>query len=50
MLEDRGNAVLGSDRYVYPPMSDLLAAVEIPCQDGFDADYITDDVDLPEDL
>ena len=50
MLENRGYAVRGSDQHVYPPMSDLLAAVEIPCQDGFDADHITDDVDLPEDL
>ena len=27
-------------------VSDFLAAREIPCQDGFDADHITDDVDL----
>ena len=46
MLKDRGYTVRGSDQHVYPPMSDFLAAREIPCQDGFDADHITDDVDL----
>ena len=46
MLKDRGFAVRGSDQHVYPPMSDFLAAREIPCQDGFDADHITADVDL----
>ena len=46
MLKDRGYTVRGSDQHVYPPMSDFLAAREIPCQDGFDADHVTDDVDL----
>ena len=46
MLKDRGYTVLGSDQHVYPPMSDFLASREISCQDGFDADHITDDVDL----
>ena len=46
MLKDRGYAVRGSDQHVYPPMSDFLAAREIRCQDGFDADHITDDIDL----
>ena len=46
MLEDRGYTVRGSDQHVYPPMSDFLAARDILCQDGFDADHITDDVDL----
>ena len=46
MLKDRGYTVRGSDQHVYPPMSDFLAAHEIPCQDGFDADHITGDIDL----
>ena len=46
MLKDRGFAVRGSDQHVYPPMSDFLAAREIPCHDGFDAEHITDDIDL----
>ena len=46
MLKDRGYTVQGSDQHVYPPMSEFLAAREIRCQDGFDADHITDDVDL----
>ena len=46
MLKDRGYTVRGSDQHVYPPMSDFLAAREIRCQGGFDADHITDDVDL----
>ena len=46
MLKDRGYTVRGSDQHVYPPMSDFLAAREIPCQDGFDADHITDDIDV----
>ena len=46
MLKDLGYTVRGSDQHVYPPMSDFLAAREIPCQDGFDADHITADVDL----
>ena len=46
MLKDLGYTVRGSDQHVYPPMSDFLAAREISCQDGFDADHITADVDL----
>ena len=46
MLKDRGDAVRGSDAQIYSPMSDFLAARQIPCQDGFDADHITDDIDL----
>ena len=46
MLKDQGHAVRGSDQQVYPPMSDFLAARGIACQDGFDADHITDDIDL----
>ena len=46
MLKERGYTVRGSDQHVYPPMSDFLAAREIRYQDCFDADHITDDVDL----
>ena len=46
MLKDLGYTVRGSDQHMYPPMSDFLAAREIPCQDRFDADHITDDVDM----
>ena len=46
MLKDRGYAVRGSDQHVYPPMSDFLAARKILCQNGFDPEHITDDVDL----
>lgn len=46
MLKDLGYTVRGSDQHVYPPMSDFLAARAIPCQDGFDADHITSDIDL----
>ena len=46
MLKDLGYTVRGSDQHMYPPMSDYLAAREIPCQDRFDADHITDDVDM----
>ena len=46
MLKDRGYTVGGSDQRVYPPMSDFLAARQIRCQEGFDADHIPDDVDL----
>ena len=46
MLKDEGHRVRGSDQHVYPPMSDFLAARDIPCYDGFDAGHITSDVDL----
>jgi len=46
MLKDLGHTVRGSDQHVYPPMSDFLAARDIPCLDGFDPDHLTADVDL----
>jgi len=46
MLQERGHVVRGSDQHVYPPMSDFLRDRGIPCHDGFDADQITDDLDL----
>ena len=30
LLKQRGHRVTGSDRNVYPPMSDLLASLAIP--------------------
>lgn len=36
MLKEMGYAVTGSDRKVYPPMSDLLSQKNIPLADGFD--------------
>ncbi|MBM42800.1 MAG: UDP-N-acetylmuramate:L-alanyl-gamma-D-glutamyl-meso-diaminopimelate ligase [Acidobacteria bacterium] len=46
MLQERGYSVQGSDQHVYPPMSDFLAARDIAVHDGFDADRITDGLDL----
>jgi UDP-N-acetylmuramate: L-alanyl-gamma-D-glutamyl-meso-diaminopimelate ligase len=46
MLKDLGYTVRGSDQHVYPPMSEFLAAREIPCLDGFRAAQITADIDL----
>ena len=46
MLQERGYVVRGSDRHVYPPMSDFLAVRGIACQEGFDAGRITSDIDL----
>ena len=46
MLKEGGHVVGGSDRHVYPPMSDFLAARGIPCRDGFDASHLAADVDL----
>ena len=36
MLKDAGHEVRGSDSGIYPPMSDQLAAAEIPVFEGFD--------------
>jgi UDP-N-acetylmuramate: L-alanyl-gamma-D-glutamyl-meso-diaminopimelate ligase len=46
LLKSRGHDVRGSDQNVYPPMSDFLAAEEIPTMMGFSADHVTSDVDL----
>ena len=35
MLQERGLMVTGSDENVYPPMSDFLAALEIPVAQGY---------------
>jgi UDP-N-acetylmuramate: L-alanyl-gamma-D-glutamyl-meso-diaminopimelate ligase len=37
LLKEAGHEVRGSDTGIYPPMSDQLAAAEIPVFEGFDA-------------
>jgi UDP-N-acetylmuramate: L-alanyl-gamma-D-glutamyl-meso-diaminopimelate ligase len=46
MLKGRGHEVRGSDKDVYPPMSDFLAAEGIPALNGYRAEHITGDLDL----
>jgi UDP-N-acetylmuramate: L-alanyl-gamma-D-glutamyl-meso-diaminopimelate ligase len=46
MLKRKGLDVRGSDQDVYPPMSDFLAAENIPAFAGYSADHITGDLDL----
>src|SRR5262245_56737427 len=46
LLKSRGHDVRGSDQHVYPPMSDFLAAEQIPTLSGYAADHITADLDL----
>jgi UDP-N-acetylmuramate: L-alanyl-gamma-D-glutamyl-meso-diaminopimelate ligase len=46
LLKRRGHDVRGSDQNVYPPMSDFLAAEQIPTMNGYAADHITPDIDL----
>jgi UDP-N-acetylmuramate: L-alanyl-gamma-D-glutamyl-meso-diaminopimelate ligase len=46
MLKRRGFDVQGSDRDVYPPMSDFLALEGIPALIGYRAEHITQDLGL----
>jgi UDP-N-acetylmuramate: L-alanyl-gamma-D-glutamyl-meso-diaminopimelate ligase len=46
LLRSRGHYVQGSDQNVYPPMSEFLAAEQIPTLTGYAADHITSDLDL----
>src|SRR5258706_856401 len=46
MLKRKGFDVRGSDQDVYPPMSDFLAAEQIPAFAGYDAGNITADLAL----
>src|SRR5688500_11997723 len=46
LLKRRGHDVRGSDRNVYPPMSDCLASAGIRTMPGYAATNVTDDVDL----
>ncbi len=46
MLKDMGYEVTGSDRKVYPPMSDFLARKGISLMEGFSADNLSHRPDL----
>ena len=46
MLVDAGYEVSGSDRAVYPPMSDYLARLGIPVMEGFEASNLDHRPDL----
>jgi len=46
LLRSRGHYVQGSDQNVYPPMSDFLAAEQIPTLNGYAAEHITSDLDV----
>lgn len=46
MLKRKGLDVRGSDKDVYPPMSDFLAAEGIPVFNGYRAEQITSELDL----
>jgi UDP-N-acetylmuramate: L-alanyl-gamma-D-glutamyl-meso-diaminopimelate ligase len=46
LLKHKGFDVRGSDRDVYPPMSDFLAAEGIQTFNGFRPEHITGDLDL----
>ncbi len=46
MLKKKGCDVIGSDRDVYPPMSEFLAAEGIDARSGYSATHITGDLDL----
>ena len=40
MLQDRGHRVTGSDEHVYPPMSTMLADLNIPVMQGYQAAHL----------
>jgi UDP-N-acetylmuramate: L-alanyl-gamma-D-glutamyl-meso-diaminopimelate ligase len=42
LLKHRGFDVRGSDQAIYPPMSDFLAAEQIPILEGYKAEHIDD--------
>jgi UDP-N-acetylmuramate: L-alanyl-gamma-D-glutamyl-meso-diaminopimelate ligase len=46
MLKAKGLDVQGSDQNMYPPMSDFLRAEGIRTLEGYQADHITDEIDL----
>lgn len=46
LLKQRGFDVRGSDQHVYPPMSDFLAAEQIPVLEGYRPEHIDDGLDL----
>jgi len=42
LAREAGHEVFGSDRGLYPPMSDILRASQITCHEGFDADRLAE--------
>ena len=46
LMKQKGIDVRGSDKDVYPPMSDFLASEQILTHSGFSPEHITDDLDL----
>ena len=46
MLKHKGFDVRGSDQDVYPPMSEFLAAEDIPALSGYRAEHVTSNLDL----
>jgi UDP-N-acetylmuramate: L-alanyl-gamma-D-glutamyl-meso-diaminopimelate ligase len=46
MLQARGHVVQGSDRGIYPPMSEFLAREHIRAFDGYRPEQITPDIDV----
>lgn len=46
MLRERGMQITGSDQQIYPPMSDFLADMHIPVQQGFCAQHLHPAPDL----
>jgi UDP-N-acetylmuramate: L-alanyl-gamma-D-glutamyl-meso-diaminopimelate ligase len=46
LLKESGYEVTGSDVNIYPPMSTLLADLNIPVKPGFKRENITQDIDL----
>lgn len=45
MLQARGHRVTGSDEHVYPPMSTMLAQLQIPVMQGYDAAHLEPEPD-----
>lgn len=46
LLKQKGHEVWGSDRGIYPPMSDFLAEHQIPLWEGFSEDHLTKPFDM----
>lgn len=46
MLKEKGCLVSGSDQNVYPPMSDMLAGLEVDVRSPYSAENLPEDVDL----
>lgn len=46
LLKQKGHEVWGSDKGIYPPMSDFLAQYNIPVWEGFTEDHLTKPFDV----